>query len=166
MNLIRHLLSVKGHDTWLVRPDAMVIDALRLMKEKDVAALLVMEHSQLVGIITEQDYARRGEIAGRLARTTPVKEMMTPAPIHLHPDQTVQEAVQIMGDEHIGHLPVVENGEVIGLISAGDLLRDIVFQQKRTIQDLEACVLVNTARGQERLKGSNQPRRSGFPVGN
>ena len=166
MNLIRHLLAVKGHDTWLIRPDAMVMDALRLMQEKDVAALLVMEQGQLVGIITEQDYARRGEVAGRAAGTTPVREIMTPAPFLLHPDQTIQEAIQTMGDKHIGHLPVVEEGQVIGLISAGDLLRDMVFQQKRSIQQLEERLLADTTRGQERLKGSNQPHRSTFPFGN
>ena len=166
MNLIRHLLAVKGHDTWLIRPGAMVMDALRLMQEKDVAALLVMEKGLLVGIITEQDYARRGEIAGRSAHSTPVQEIMTAGPITLHPDQTVQEAIHTMGEQHIGHLPVVENGQVLGLISAGDLLRDLVFQQKRSIQQLEERLLAETPRGQERLKGSNQPHRSTFPFGN
>jgi CBS domain-containing protein len=166
MNRIRHLLAVKGHDTWLIRPDAMVLEALRVMQEKDVAALLVMEKGLLVGIVTEQDYARRGEIAGRSADTTPVQEIMTAEPITLHPDQTVQEAIQMMGEQHIGHLPVVEDGQVVGLISAGDLLRDLVFQQKRTIQNLESCLLAETPRGKERLKASNQPHRSGFPYGN
>jgi CBS domain-containing protein len=105
-------------------------------------------------------------MAGRAARNTPVREIMTPAPICLHPDQTVQEAVQTMGEKHIGHLPVIEDGQVIGLISAGDLLRDVVFQQKRSIQQLEERLLAETPRGQERLKGSNQPHRSAFPFGN
>jgi signal-transduction protein with cAMP-binding, CBS, and nucleotidyltransferase domain len=166
MNRIRHLLDVKGYDTWLIRPGAMVIDALRLMKEKDLAALLVMEKGLLVGIITEQDYARRGEITGRSAHTTPVQEIMTAGPITLHPDQTVQEAIQTMGEKHIGHLPVVEQGKVIGLISAGDLLRDAIFQQKRSIQKLESRLLAETPRGQERLKTSNEPHRPKFPFGN
>ena len=165
MNRIRHLLAVKGHDTWLVRPDAMVIDALRLMRGKGVAALLVMEKGLLVGIVTEQDYARRGEILERSAHTTQVQEIMTPAPVTLHLDQTVQEAVETMGEKHIGHLPVVQKGEVIGLISAGDLLRDIVYQQKRAIQKLESRFLAETPRGKERLKSSNEPHKLGLFLG-
>lgn len=165
MNRIRHILEIKGYDTWLVRPDAMVIDALRLMREKEVSALLVMEKGLLVGIITEQDYARRGEVAGRSAYITPVRMIMTAGPITLHPDQTVQEAIQTMGEKHIGHLPVVEGGKVIGLISAGDLLRDVIYHQKRTIQMLESRLLAETPRGKEKQKASNAPFKPGFPLG-
>jgi CBS domain-containing protein len=165
MNRIRHLLAVKGHDTWLIRPDAKVIDALRLMVEKDVAALLVMDQGKLAGILTEQDCARKVEVLDRSARTTRVSEIMTGTVVTLHPDQTVQEAIDLMGNKHIGHLPVVEDEEVIGLISAGDLLRDIVYQQKRTIQGLEARLLAETPRGKGRKEASNAPHKPGLPLG-
>jgi CBS domain-containing protein len=165
MNRIRHLLEVKGYDTWLIRPDAMVIDALRLMVERDVAALLVMEHGRLTGIVTEQDYARKVEILGRSAQTTRVSEIMTNAPITLHPDQTVQEAMEWMANKHIGHLPVMEGEDVIGLISAGDLLRDMVYQQKRAIQGLESRLAVESPRGRERKETSNAPYEPGMPLG-
>lgn len=159
MNRIRHLLEVKGYDTWLIRRDALVIDALRIMVEKDVAALLVMEEGQLVGIVTERDYTRKVELAGRSAHTTTVEEIMTSAPVTLHPDQTVQEAMAWMANKHIGHLPVVEGEEVIGMISSGDLLRDLVFQQRRTIQGLEERALAETPRGRQRRESSNEAHR-------
>ncbi|HEY9075087.1 MAG TPA: CBS domain-containing protein [Anaerolineaceae bacterium] len=138
METVRHILQLKGYYLWQIDPDAPVYDALRIMADKDVGALLVMKEDKLVGIISERDYARKVILQGKSSRETPVREIMT-ANVHtIHPDQTVDEAMTLMHQAHVRHLPVVENeGEVIGMISIGDVVRMVIQRQRRTIRNME-----------------------------
>jgi CBS domain-containing protein len=141
MTSVRHILVVKGNDVWKTTPDTTVYDALRLMADKDVGALLVMDNDQLVGIVSERDYARKIILHGKSSRDTLVSDMMTRVVYTIHPAQTVQECMELMIDKHIRHLPVVEEGRVIGVISIGDVLKDIIYQQKVSIKSLESQLL-------------------------
>jgi CBS domain-containing protein len=137
MSTVRHLLQIKGADVWVITPGASVYDALRLMADKDVGALLVVENEKLVGIISERDYARKIILHGKSSKETLVKEIMTPKLITVHPDQTVNECMELMTNHRIRHLPVVLEGQVLGVISIGDVVRDIIYQQRQTIKSLE-----------------------------
>jgi CBS domain-containing protein len=141
MTSVRHILVVKGNDVWKTTPDTTVYDALRLMADKDVGALLVMDNDQLVGIVSERDYARKIILHGKSSRDTLVSDMMTRVVYTIHPAQTVQECMELMIDKHIRHLPVVEEGRVLGVISIGDVLKDIIYQQKVSIKSLESQLL-------------------------
>jgi CBS domain-containing protein len=143
----RHLLQIKGFDTWFIPPNAAVFDALRLMAEKNVGALLVMDGEKLVGIFSERDYARKIILMGKSSKETSVFEIMTHTPVTIHPDETVHECMEIMTLHHIRHLPVVESESVIGMVSIGDVVRSIIFQQKKSIQDLEKMVLKEKGQG-------------------
>jgi len=141
MTSVRHLLEVKGYDVWKTALETTVYDALRLMADKDVGALLVIENEELVGIVSERDYARKIILHGKSSHDTLVRDMMTRVVYTIHPSQTVQECMELMIDHHIRHLPVVENGRVIGVISIGDVLKDIIYQQKVSIKSLESQLL-------------------------
>jgi CBS domain-containing protein len=147
----RHLLQVKGFDTWFIAPEAAVYDALRLMADKNVGALLVMKSEKLLGVFSERDYARKIILMGKSSKNTKVFEIMAADPVTVHPDQTVQECMEIMTDRHVRHLPVVENEKIIGMVSIGDVVRSIIFQQKKSIQDLEARVTRDKAKSGETL---------------
>ena len=137
MSTLRHILQLKGDDVWSISPNATVFEALRLMADKDVGALLVMEADHLVGMISERDYARKVILQGKNSRDTLVGEIMTSKVITIHPDQTVQECMGLMNDHHIRHVPVVENEHVLGVVSIGDVLKDIIYMQKRRIKEME-----------------------------
>ena len=137
MSTVRHLLQIKGSDVWVITPGSSVYEALRLMADKDVGALLVVEDDKLVGIISERDYARKIILHGKSSKETLVKEIMTPKLITVHPDQTVNECMELMNNHRIRHLPVVLEGRLLGVISIGDVVRDIIYQQRQTIKSLE-----------------------------
>jgi CBS domain-containing protein len=138
MSTLRHILQIKGNDVWSISPGATVFEALRMMADKDVGALLVMEADQLVGMISERDYARKVILQGKSSRDTLVGEIMTSKVISIHPDQTVQECMGLMNDHRIRHVPVVDEGEhVLGVVSIGDVLKDIIYVQKRRIKEME-----------------------------
>jgi CBS domain-containing protein len=138
MSTLRHILQLKGNDVWSISPSATVYEALRMMADKDVGALLVMEADQLVGMISERDYARKVILQGKASRDTLVGEIMTSKVITIHPDQTVQECMGLMNDHRIRHVPVVDEGEqVLGVVSIGDVLKDIIYVQKRRIKEME-----------------------------
>jgi len=137
----RHILQMKGFDTWFIKPDAFVFDALRLMAEKNVGALLVMEGERLLGIFSERDYARKIILMGKSSKEPKVHEIMAKDPFTVHPDETIQECMEVMTNHRVRHLPVVENEKVIGMISIGDVVRSIIFQQKKVIQELEEKAL-------------------------
>jgi len=141
MNTIRHILQVKGFDTWFVRPETTVFEALTQMSDREIGALLVMEGERLAGIFSERDYARKVILKGKASKDTPVSEIMTVKVFTIHPDQTVQEAMQLMTEKHIRHLPVVEAEKVIGMVSIGDVVRDIIFQQKKLISQMESKII-------------------------
>jgi CBS domain-containing protein len=132
----RHLLEVKGTDVWSISPDASVYDALSLMADKDIGALLVIEDDRLVGIISERDYARKIILQGKTSRDTLVREIMSTRLFTIHPDQTVEEAMELMSHRHIRHLPVVADDVVYGVISIGDVVNNIIHRQRETIKNL------------------------------
>jgi CBS domain-containing protein len=132
----RHLLEVKGPDVWTITPDVSVYDALRMMADKDVGALLVMVGDKLAGIISERDYARKIILMGKTSKETLVSEIMSTRLFTLHPDQTVEEAMELMSHRHVRHLPVVDGEEVLGVISIGDVVNNIIHRQRETIKSL------------------------------
>lgn len=137
---IRHLLEVKGHDLWSTTPDTSVYDALRMMSDKDVGALVVMEGEKMVGIMSERDYARKVVLLGKTSRETKVSEIMSKTVYTVHPDQTVEEAMELMNGKRIRHLPVMvdENStHVLGMISIGDVVKAIIYKQREAIKGLE-----------------------------
>ena len=120
-----------------VTPSTPVFDAVKLMAEKDIGALLVLENQRIVGIITERDYARKTILMGRSSKETPVRDIMTFPVMYVRPDQTNEECMALMTDNRVRHLPVVDNGRLVGLISIGDLVKDIISEQKFIIEQLE-----------------------------
>ncbi len=141
MNTVRHILEVKGFDVWAISPNVVVLEALRLMAEKDVGALLVMEGEKLLGVLSERDYARKVVLQGRASKEITVREIMTEKVFSVHPDQTVHEVMTLMTEKRVRHLPVVEDDRVIGMISIGDVLRNVIYLQKQTIRGLEDLIL-------------------------
>ncbi len=136
MRLVSDILNIKGRDIWFIRPEAMVFDAIKLMSEKGVGALLVMEGEKLVGIVTERDYARKVILEGKSSRQTPVKDVMTARVLYVGPERTIEECMALMTDKRVRHLPVVENKRVIGVLSIGDLVKAIIDEQKIIIDQL------------------------------
>jgi CBS domain-containing protein len=137
MYIIRHILTIKGNDVWSIAPEETVLEALKLMAHKNVGVLLVMTQDTLKGIISERDYARKVILKNRASKDTLVKEIMTPNVITIHPDQTVEEAMELMTNHHIRHLPVVESDNVLGVISMGDVVQFIIKKQRETIKFYE-----------------------------
>ncbi len=134
---VRNILQVKGHDVWSVSPDATVFEALRLMDAKGVGALVVMEGDRLVGILSERDYARKIILKGKSSQDTKVREIMTQNVITVHPDQTVDEVMELMTGKSIRHLPVVEDDRVIGVISIMDVVRAVIHRQRIELRQTE-----------------------------
>jgi len=134
---IRQLLERKGSEVWSTSPDSSVYEALQLLAEKDVGALLVLQDGELVGIVSERDYARKVVLHGMTSMKTPVKEIMTEEVITVGPGITVEEAMALMTDKHIRHLPVLEGESIVGVVSIGDLVKAIIADQEFTIGQLE-----------------------------
>lgn len=132
----QNILEIKGKDIWTVSPEDTVYDALRLMARVDVGALMVTEREQLVGIISERDYARKVILLGKTSKETLVKEIMTKKVISIHPMQTCEECMDIMTKNKIRHLPVVINGKLVGVVSIGDVVKNIIYKQREKIKDL------------------------------
>ena len=120
-----------------VTPSASVFDAVKLMAEKNIGALLVLEEQRIVGIVTERDYARKIVLMGRSSKETPVRDVMSSPVMYVRPDQTNEECMALMTDNRLRHLPVVDQGKLLGLISIGDLVKDIISEQKFIIERLE-----------------------------
>jgi CBS domain-containing protein len=137
MKLVKQLLAAKGHDVLSISPEASVLDAVKLMAEKGVGALTVMEGSTLAGIVTERDYARKVILKGRASDTTTVREIMTPEVFTTTGDESVEKCMNMMTNSKIRHLPVVDDGSVTGIISIGDLVKAVIADQKEEIEHLE-----------------------------
>jgi len=138
MTTVRHLLERKGDQAvYAVEPEDPVLEAIRQMAERHVGALLVMKGAELQGIISERDYARKVILHGRSSAETPVWEIMTAPVVTVTPQQTAQDCMQLMTNRRIRHLPVVEGGKVVGIISIGDLVKAVIEEQQRTIEELE-----------------------------
>ncbi len=137
---VRQLLNSKGHDVWWVTPDTLVFDALKLMADKDIGAVLVMEDGKLVGIFSERDYARKVILRGKSSKETTVGELMSRNVVFVSPDQTLEECMVLMTERHIRHLPVVEDGRVVGIITIGDVVHQIIKNQRFTIEELKKYI--------------------------
>jgi CBS domain-containing protein len=137
MKLVKHILDAKGSAIYHIEPDASVLDAIKLMAEKKIGALLVMEGEKLVGIVSERDYARKVILRGKSSRETPVREIMTAEVVTTEPLETVEGCMKLMTDRRIRHLPVVEGERVVGVLSIGDLVKEIIAEQEFTIKQLE-----------------------------
>lgn|SRR5690606_18639712 len=138
MKNVRDILSSKVNATiFSVEPSAMVVEALKLMAEKTVGALLVLESGKLVGLFSERDYARKIALMERSSQTTEVRHVMTANLICVGPSDTMESCMELMTEKHIRHLPVLEDGNLIGLISIGDLVKNIIEDQKAMIIQLE-----------------------------
>jgi CBS domain-containing protein len=137
MKTVEQVLNSKGNTILTIGPDDSVFDAIKLMSEKAVGALPVLENEKLVGIITERDYARKVILKGKMSQQTPVREIMTPSVLCAQPEQTIEECMVLMTDKRIRHLPVVDGGQLVGIISIGDLVKAVIAEQKFIIKQLE-----------------------------
>lgn len=141
MPTVRQLLAEKPiNAVHAVHPDQMVIEALEMMASRRLGAVMVIESDQLIGIFSERDYARKGILEGRKAKSTPVTEVMTANVFVVTPDQSIEDCMKMMSDKHIRHLPVVENNQVIGLLSIGDIVTAMLREQENHIQNLEQYI--------------------------
>jgi len=140
---VRSILENKGHDILSISPGATVYEAIAEMARRDVGALLVLSNGKLVGIISERDYARKVILQGKSSKETLVQEIMTPSVVTVTSSQTVDECMRIVTDRHIRHLPVVENGELGGMVSIGDLVKTIISSQSYTIDELYTYIGVS-----------------------
>jgi CBS domain-containing protein len=134
---LRELLAAKPQAVHSVPANATVLDALKIMAENDIGSVLVMDRDKLVGIITERDYARKGILAGRLAKDTPVRETMSRNVLTVTPAHTVQQCMALMTERRIRHLPVVEDGRILGVLSIRDLVAEVVSHHEHVIRDLQ-----------------------------
>lgn len=137
MGKVRNILQKKPNTVLSIVPDATVYDALELMVEKNVGALLVLEDNRLMGIFTERDYARKVILKGKASKETLIREIMTEDPTVVSPENTIEECMRLMTNKYIRHLPVVENGELKGIVSIGDVVKFIIEEQKFIIENLE-----------------------------
>lgn len=140
---ISSVIGNKGGQVWALGPAASVYDAIALMAEKEVGALPIMDGGQLLGIISERDYARKVVLKGRSSKETPVTEIMSSPVVSVHPSQTVEECMHIVTERRIRHLPVMEGNRIVGMVSIGDLVNWVITAQKATIQHLEAYIAGN-----------------------
>lgn len=140
MRTVRQLLDTKSSEIHSISPDAPVIDAIRLMAERRIGALLVMEGQRLVGMLSERDYARKIVLQGRSSKDTPVGDIMTAEVVSVGPQHNTDQCMQLVTDSRIRHLPVVEDGHVIGLISIGDLVKAVIEAQQQELDHLQRYI--------------------------
>lgn len=140
MHNIRHILSQKGQATWSVSSQQTVYEAVRTMAELGVGALMVIDEGQLIGMFSERDYARKVILEGKASRETSVSEVMSAPPITIHPQATAQEGLALMTQKRFRHLPVIDQGKLLGLVSIGDLVNAVIEDQQALIAQLERYV--------------------------
>ena len=137
---VRQLLATKGNDVWTMSPETKVLEALELMAEKNIGAILVLTEGQLWGVMSERDYARKIVLEGKSSSSTPVSEIMTRPVLVVHPDQTIDKCMALMTDKRLRHLPVVENDQLVGMVSIGDVVKTIVADQEFMLDQLETYI--------------------------
>ena len=137
MKTVAQLLRTKSHGVLSIAPDTAVFQALQLMAEKNVGALLVLDGASLVGIFSERDYARKVILVGKSSRDTLVREIMSAHVLYVRPEQTIEDCMALMTDKHVRHLPVLEDERVVGVISIGDVVKGIISEQEFMIEQLQ-----------------------------
>ena len=137
---MREILASKGHEIWSIGPDKTVFDALELMAEKEIGALLVMEGESVNGLFSERDYARKVILQGRASKDTSVRDVMTNRVICSTLDHTADECMALMTEKRVRHLPIIEDNKVVGLISIGDIVKAVISDQQFTIDVLERYI--------------------------
>lgn len=140
MKTVQQILNVKPLQVFSVTEGSSVLEALHLMMEKNISALLIVEEQKLMGIFTERDYARKIILHGKSSADTPVKEVMTADPITVKPTDSIDMCMEIMTEKHIRHLPVANEGQLLGMVSIGDVVKFIIADQKQTISQLESYI--------------------------
>ncbi|HWK59706.1 MAG TPA: CBS domain-containing protein [Parapedobacter sp.] len=140
MKTVKHILHNKPAVVHAASPDASVLDALKIMMEKNISALLITEDEQLKGIFTERDYARKIILQGKSSKDTAISEVMTKNPHTITPDEAIDQCMQLMTNNHFRHLPVLDGGTVVGIISIGDLVKSIIEDQQQTISQLQSYI--------------------------
>ena len=138
---VSSILRHKGHDVWSVSPDDSVLQAMRLMADKDIGALVVTVDETVVGIVSERDYARKVVLQGKFSRDTPVRDIMSSPVVSVSPNHTVDDCMRIVTTKRIRHLPVVQGEKVVGVVSIGDLVRKVISTQGETIQYLQEYIV-------------------------
>lgn len=138
--LVSHILERKGSTVHAIGPDASMLDAIKRMAEHHIGALLVMREDELLGIVTERDYARKIALRGRSSRETTVAQVMSTPPLTVSPEDTVEACMQLVTDQRYRHLPVVQDERVVGIVSIGDLVKAMLEKQQQTIEHLEAYI--------------------------
>ena len=137
---IATILASKGYEIWAVPPDASVLEAIALMAEKRIGAVLVTSGVTLLGIVSERDYARKVILQGRSSKETKVSQIMTCSVVTVEPSDTVEDCMRIITQRHIRHLPVLDHGQLVGLVSIGDLVKSLICSQAFTIHQLESFI--------------------------
>ena len=137
MTTVKHVLDQKGHHVHFIHPDASVFDALKMMAENNIGSLVVLEDGKLVGVITERHYAREIVLKGRTSPGTLVRDIMSTKVICARPDQSVEECMAVMTARAVRHLPVLEGGRLVGIVSIGDMVKSVISDQKFIIEQLE-----------------------------
>ena len=140
MRTVRHLLDAKSPEVFAIGPDAPVIEAVRLMAEKGIGALLVMQGGRLAGILSERDYARKVVLQGRASSTTPVRDIMSVDVVSVGLDDTAERCMQIVTESRIRHLPVVDRDAVLGVVSIGDLVKAVLEDQQHELDQLQRYI--------------------------
>ena len=140
MKQVKHILETKPENIFSVSQETSVLDALKIMLNKNISALLIMDDNTLQGIFTERDYARKIILQGKSSKDTPMKEVMTSDLKTISPNDTIDHCMQIMSDLHIRHLPVIDGGKVKGMVSIGDVVKFIISDQKQTIAHLQSYI--------------------------
>ncbi|HUJ72354.1 MAG TPA: CBS domain-containing protein [Verrucomicrobiae bacterium] len=137
MHTVKELLREKGSQVWTITPQATVYDALELMATKNIGALVVLDEGNVAGVFTERDYARKVVLKGRSSKTTAVGELMVTDVLYVSPDDTIENCMALMTDKRLRHLPVMENGNLVGVVSIGDIVKVIISDREFTIRELE-----------------------------
>lgn len=137
MSTVRNILQTKGNAVYSISPDRSVYDALEELEEKNLGSLVVVENKKLIGVFTERDYARKVILKGRSSKETLVRDIMSSSPLFVSPDNTLNDCMQLMTDKFVRHLPVLENNELIGVVSIGDIVKYIIYEKDFIIGNLE-----------------------------
>ena len=137
MVTVRQLLQIKSNEIWSVTPQDSVFDALQMMADRNIGVLLAIEDGKLVGIFSERDYARKVILLGKTSKDTLVSEVMTASVLYVTPEMTIVECMALMTAKHVRHLPVIENENILGIVTIGDVVKKVISEQQFTIQQLE-----------------------------